>query len=182
MGVMYKTKSFLSLTGRVIIKVVSFIVFSLLDLLDFLLCFVYKVADFYIEAEWKPCYCFSAKEAITSSGKIFVSEQGESKIVRLTSTKLHLEEISDTLYTRPSVVSEVSKFTVNELKMLKLDGTKIEMLQGKIGGQQLHPIPRWSDCNCKFCNCWSSCGKDTLFVKAEVPKGNVTIQKVRIIN
>ncbi|KAJ0048410.1 hypothetical protein Pint_14815 [Pistacia integerrima] len=190
MAVMYKTKSFLSLTGRVVNKAVSFIVFSFLDLLDFVLCFVYKVVDFFIEAEWKPCYCSSAKEAITSSGKILVSEQGESKIVRLTSTKLHLEEISDTLYTRPSLVSEVSKLTVNELKRLKVDGTiiqscekiKIEMLQGKIGGQQFHPIPRWSDCDCKFCNSWTSCSRDTLFVKAEGRKDHKAREDVLFIH
>lgn len=188
---MCKTKLVLSLTGSFVNKAVSFIVFSFLDLVDFLLCIVYKVADFFIEADWKPCYCSSAKEAITSSGKILVSEQGKSKIVCLTSSKLQLEEISDTLYTRPSLVSEVSKLTVNELKRLKVDGnvaqscekikkgtmrstftvnsTIIEMLQGKIGGQQSHPIPRWSDCDCKFCTCWSSSSRDTLFVKTQGP-------------
>ncbi|KAH9718924.1 putative lysophospholipase BODYGUARD 3 [Citrus sinensis] len=43
------------------------------------------------------------------------------------------------------------------------------MLQGKIGGQQSHPIPRWSDCDCKFCTCWSSSSRDTLFVKTQGP-------------
>lgn len=188
-------------------KAISFIVFSFLDLVDLLLCFVYKVADFFIEAEWKPCYCSSAKEAITSSGKILVSEQGESKIVCLSSSKLELEEISDTLYARPSLVSEVSQLTVSELKRLKVDAssgsssgtirqscekimkgtvrstftinsTIVEMLQGKIGGQPSHPIPRWSDCDCKFCNCWSSSsGRDLLFVKAEGPKGKYTLHE-----
>ncbi|OMP02822.1 Alpha/beta hydrolase-1 [Corchorus olitorius] len=192
MGVMCKIRSVLTLVGDVLNKAISFIVFCFLDLLDFILCFVYKVADFFIEAEWKPCYCSSAKEAITGSGKILVSEQGESKVVCLTSSKLQLEDISDTLYSRPSLVTEVSKLTVSELKKLKLDGTIIqscekvkkgtvrstftinstivEMLQGKMVGQQLHPIPRWSDCDCKFCNSWTSSSKDTLFVKAQGPK------------
>ncbi|KAA8525090.1 hypothetical protein F0562_007046 [Nyssa sinensis] len=196
MAVLDKTRSVLTLTGRVINEVVSFIVFSILDVVDFVLCYFYKVVDFFVEAEWKPCYCSSAKEAITSSGKILVSEQGESKIVCLTSSKLQLEEISDTLYTRPSLVSEVSKSTVNELKRLKPEGTVIqscekinkkrtvrstftinstivEMLQGKIGGQQSHPIPRWSDCDCKTCNSWASSCKETLFVRAEGPKDNM---------
>uniref|UniRef100_A0A5B7C0T5 AB hydrolase-1 domain-containing protein n=1 Tax=Davidia involucrata TaxID=16924 RepID=A0A5B7C0T5_DAVIN len=197
MAVMDKSRSVLTLTGRVINEVVSFIVFSVLDLLDFLLCYVYKVVDFFLEAEWKPCYCSSAQEAITSSGKILVSEQGEySKIVCLTSSKLQLEEISDTLYTRPSMVSEVSNSTVNELKRLKLEGTMIqscdkyikkrtvrstftinstivEMLQGRIGGQQSHPIPRWSDCDCKTCTSWTSSSKETLFIRAEGPKDKV---------
>lgn len=196
---MDKTRSVLTLTGRVINEAVSFIIFSILDLVDFLLCFVYKVADFFIEAEWKPCYCSSAKEAITSSGKILVSEQGESKIVCLSSSKLQLEEISDTLYARPSLVSEVSKSTVKELKKLKLESsmiqsvssdkikkgtvrstftvnsTIVEMLQGRIGGQQSHPIPRWSDCDCKTCTSWStiSSSKETLFVRSDGARGNI---------
>ncbi|KDP25208.1 hypothetical protein JCGZ_20364 [Jatropha curcas] len=184
MGVMSKTGMVLKLTGRAIHEAVSFIVFSFLDLVDFILCFSYKVADFLIEAEWKPCYCTSAKEAITSSGKILVSEKGESKIVCLSSTKLELDDISDTLYSRPSLLSEVSKLTVNELKRFKVDKMKngtvrstftvnstiVEMLQGKIGGNHSHPIPRWSDCDCKLCNGWSTSTKETLFLKAQGPK------------
>ncbi|XP_059442362.1 probable lysophospholipase BODYGUARD 3 isoform X1 [Corylus avellana] len=191
MAAMGKTKRVLIVTGRVINEAVSFCVFSLLDLLDFLLCFVYKLADFFIEAEWKPCYCSSGKEAITCSGKILVSEQGGSKVVCLSSTKLQLEEISDTLYTRPSLVSEVSSLTVTELKRLKVadrttivqscekikkgtvrssftvNSTIVEMLQGKFGRHQFHPIPRWSDCNCGFCTSWTSSSKESLFVRAE---------------
>lgn len=197
MAVMGKAKSVLTFTGRLINEALSFIIFSFLDLLDFVLCFIFKIADFFFEAEWKPCYCSSGKEAITSSGKILVSEKGESqKIVCLTSTKLHLEEISDTLYTRPSLVSEFSKFTVNELKRLKVEtrscttiikscdkvkngrvrsstfrvnSTIIEMLQGKIGRQRSHPVPRWSECDCKTCTSWTSC-KETLFLRAEGAK------------
>lgn len=192
---MGKPKSVLVLTGRAINEVLSFIVFLVLDVLDFVLCYVYRVADFFIEAEWRPCYCSPAKEAITSSGNILVSEQGESKILCLSSTRLQLEDISDTLFTRPSLVSEVSKSTVNELKRLKPDGTVIqslfdkdkrsvtvrskftvnstiiEMLHGKIRGQQSHPIPRWSDCDCKTCTAWTSSSKETLFVLADGAKG-----------
>lgn len=191
---MGKTRMVLTLTGRALHEAVSFIVFTFLDLLDLFLCFAYKVADFFIEAEWKPCYCTSAKEAITSSGKILVSEQGESKIVCLSSSKLELEEISDTLYTRPSLLSEVSKLTVNELKRIKVEktlvqscektkkgtmrstftinSTIVEMLQEKIEGQKAHPIPRWSDCDCKLCTSWTTSSTETLFVKAEGAKGN----------
>ncbi|KAI3453314.1 hypothetical protein Pfo_009977 [Paulownia fortunei] len=150
-------KSVLTMTGRFLNEILSFIVFTLLDLLDIILCYVYKVADFFIEAEWKPCYCSSAKEAITSSGKIF------------------LEEISDTLYTRPSMVQEVSKSTIirSSSKRIKRRGggvrstftvnsTIIEMLQG-----------RWSDCDCKTCTSWTSSCKETLFVKADGARDNV---------
>lgn len=199
--IMSSTKSGLIMTGRLVNDLVSFLIFCVLDMVDFILCYVYKVIDFFIEAEWKPCYCSSSssKEAITSSGKILVSEQGESKIVCLTSSKLQLEEISDTLFTRPSLVSEVTNSTVNRLKTVErtttttttvvqsscdktnprkgtvrstfsVNSTIVEMLQGRIGGaQQLFPVPRWSDCDCHMCNSWN---KETLFVKAAGATGN----------
>lgn len=191
MGVIQAAGAVLTMTGRLVNEVVSFVIFTFLDVLDVFLCFVYKTVDFFVEAEWKPCYCSSAKEAIISSGKILVSEQGESKIVCLCSSKLQLEDISDTLYTRPSLVSDVSKSTVTELKRLKVEGKKVrekvsvrstftinstivEMLQGKIGGQQMHPIPRWSDCDCRTCTSWtSSCKEKTLFVRADGAQGMI---------
>ncbi|XP_065858475.1 probable lysophospholipase BODYGUARD 3 [Euphorbia lathyris] len=182
-----KSRTVFSVTARAVHEAISFLVFSFLDFLDLVLCLTYKVADFFIEAEWKPCYCTSAKEAITSSGKILVSEQGESKIVCLSSSKLELEEISDTLYSRTSLVSEISNLTVKELKRIKIDNkvkkgscvgnkfsvnsTIVEMLQEKIGGRQSFPVPRWSDCDCQLCNSWATSSKDTLFVKAQCPKG-----------
>ncbi|PIN09408.1 putative hydrolase/acyltransferase (alpha/beta hydrolase superfamily) [Handroanthus impetiginosus] len=186
MTVKERIKSVLAIIGRLLNECLSFMVFTLLDFLDFVLCYVYKVADFCIEAEWKPCYCCSSKEVITSSGKILVSEPGESKIVRLTSSKLQLEEISDTLYTRPSLLSDVSKSTVTRSLSRRIkrrrggvrstftvNSTIVEMLQGRIGGQQTLPIPRWSDCDCKTCTSWTSDSKETLFVKVDGARDNV---------
>ncbi|KAJ4953959.1 hypothetical protein NE237_030791 [Protea cynaroides] len=192
------TRSVLMLAGRVANDMVSFIVFTVLDLLDILLCFVYKVIDLLIEGEWKPCYCSSTNEAITNSGNILVSEQGESKILCLSSSKLQWEDISDTLYSRPSLVSDLSKFTVKELKRLKVEApttiqtrerirngtvrstftinsTIVEMLQCKIERQRLHSITRWSDCDCMTCassTSSSSFKETTLFVRAEGPTDN----------
>lgn len=190
MSIMENTKLTFTMAGRILNEVISFFVFTVLDVLDFLLCYTYRVIDFIVEAEWKSCYCSSVKQAITSSGTIMVSD---TKIVCLTSSsssrnKLQLEEISDTLYTRSSLVSEVSKYTVNELKRLKLENaptlkrgtlrstftvnsTIVEMLQGKIGGQKSHSIPRWSDCDCKTCNSWTASCKDSLFVHVDGAKG-----------
>lgn len=178
-------KTVLTMSGRFLNEILSFLVFTLLDILDFVLCYVYNVADFFIEAEWKPCYCSSAKEVITSSGKILVSEQGESKIVHLSCSKLQLEEISDTLYTRPSLVSDVSKSTIirssksiskrsgPSRSSFTVDSTIVEMLQGRIDGPQALPSPRWSDCDCKTCTSWASNSKETLFVKVDGAKGIV---------
>lgn len=202
---MVSSKSALIMTGRFVNDFVSFVIFCVLDVVDFVLCYVYKVIDFFIEAEWKPCYCSSSKEAITSSGKILVSEQGESKIVCLTSSKLQLEEISDTLYTRPSWFSEVTNSTVKRLKMVEsstttvvqscdsktnprkgtvrstfsANSTIVEMIQGRIGGQQLNPVPRWSDCDCHTCNSWK---KETLYVKTAGATGNVQEEDVLFIH
>ncbi|GFS44504.1 alpha/beta-Hydrolases superfamily protein [Actinidia rufa] len=192
MGVLGKTRSALTLPGKAINEILSFIVFSFLDILDVILCYVYKIADFFIEAEWKPCYCSPAKEAITSSGKILVSKQSETNIVSLTSTKLQLEEISDTLYERPTVVSDVSRSTVKRLKLegngvqspdkvkrgsvrstFTINSTIVEMLHGRIRGHPSRPIPRWSDCDCKTCNSWASSSKETLFVKADGARDNM---------
>lgn len=173
---MAKTRAFFALTGRAINEVLSFFVFSILDVLDFVLCYAYRVADFLIEAEWKPCYCSPAKEAVMGGGKILVSERSESKVVLLTSSsKLQLEEISDTLYARPSCVAEVSKCTERKRgrgrSVFAVNAAVVEMLQGKIGGQKFSPIPRWSDCDCEICNSWASSCKETLFVHADGPKG-----------
>ncbi|CAN1177907.1 Probable lysophospholipase BODYGUARD 3 [Linum perenne] len=180
---MGKMKEALNLTGGIVHDAVSFAVFLCLDLLDFVLCFAYKLLDFMIEAEWKPCYC-TTKEAITSSGKILLSEHGHSRIVSLTSTKLELEEISQTLYSRPSLVSQVSNFTVNEvlrIRSFKAEKEKSMVLHCSqtvrsrftvqtIQGKRLRGLPRWSDCDCKFCTNWTTHGPEDLFVKVQRPK------------
>ncbi|KAL2523138.1 putative lysophospholipase BODYGUARD 3 [Forsythia ovata] len=56
-----------------------------------------------------------------------------------------------------------STFTINS--------TIVEVLQGRIGGQQSLPIPKWSDCDCKTCTSWTSSCKETLYVKADGAKG-----------
>ncbi|MBA0768168.1 hypothetical protein Gotri_016991 [Gossypium trilobum] len=162
----------LSLAGEILNNAVSVAVFCVLDFVDFILCFVYKVIDFWIESQWKPCYCSSAKQHIIEGDNILVSEECESKIVCLTSTNLQVEDISDTLYSRPSIVAQLSKFIINDLNKTKkttvtstftIDSTIVEVLRRNV-------VPRWSDCDCKICNSWTSSRKDTLFVKAEGPK------------
>ncbi|KAF7828095.1 putative lysophospholipase BODYGUARD 3 [Senna tora] len=196
MGVM---RDIVAYSGRVMNSGVSLIVFCFLDVLDFVLCLVFKTMDLLIEGEWKGCYCSSsAKEAITSGGgNILVSEQGESKILSLTSSssnKLQLEDISDTLYSRPSLLSKFSNHRLN-LKNLNLqqdhhnkitvNSTIVEMLQGKIRTKHHHhhqkwnpTAPTWSDCDCKLCTGWiNSCSKsnrhcnNTLFVSAPAAAG-----------
>ncbi|KAL8210030.1 hypothetical protein R6Q57_006762 [Mikania cordata] len=173
-------RSVLGFTGKLIIDLLSFLVFSVLDVLDVCLCYVYKILDFIMEDEWKPCYCSSPKEAIINSGNILLSENGEAeKIVCVTSSSnmLQLEEISDTLYSRSSLVVEVSKTTVRRRNVVASGGCRspfmVDMVQEKIGGSKLHPVPRWSDCDCDTCNAWSGLCKDTLFVRTDGRQDNV---------
>nr|XP_043628444.1 probable lysophospholipase BODYGUARD 1 [Erigeron canadensis] len=193
MGVMGKQATLvLRFTGKLVNDVLSFVVFSILDVLDVVLCYVYKVADFFIENEWKPCYCSSPKDTIINSGNILVSEKGETeKIVCLTSNnKLQLEEISDTLYSRTSVVVEASKTTVIKRRKIVPNSVTVppsffmaEMLQEKIGGHHKpHPVPRWSDCDCDTCNSWSNSCEDTLFVHTEGGKDNNVCDNVLFIH
>ncbi|XP_047324142.1 probable lysophospholipase BODYGUARD 3 [Impatiens glandulifera] len=107
--------------GEAINVVLSFIVFFFIDILDFILCYVYKLADFIIESEWKSCYCSTTTTTTTTSSSItsaadniLVSElrgQPTRKVVRVSSSKIQLDDISDTLYTRSSVVYDVSRTT-----------------------------------------------------------------------
>nr|DAD18032.1 TPA_asm: hypothetical protein HUJ06_019495 [Nelumbo nucifera] len=77
LGIMVATRPVLTLTGRVINNVVSFIVFCFLDLFDVILCIVYK-------------------EAIMRIATFLLSEPGESKVVCLRSNKLQLDDVSET--------------------------------------------------------------------------------------
>ncbi|KAK8941128.1 hypothetical protein KSP39_PZI010300 [Platanthera zijinensis] len=112
-----------SMAGQLLNEVVSFLFFTALDLLDVVLCLVFKLLDYAFEAEWKPCYCSSsAREMITGSGKILVLDNsgiGGSKIVCLCSSKFYLEDISDTLYSRPPLLSELSRSTLTEICRLR---------------------------------------------------------------
>ncbi|ONK55723.1 uncharacterized protein A4U43_C10F340 [Asparagus officinalis] len=213
-------RSSLAFVGRLVNELVSFVVFSALDLLDVFLCLVYKLADYAKEAaldlldvflclvykladyakeaEWKPCYCSSSStnDMIASSGNILVSDgnNGRSKIVCLcSSSKLQLEDISDTLYCRSSIVSDISRATVEELRRKKvkrsatttvtINSTIVQMLKGKIGGQQSHPVPRWSDCDCKTCTSWSSASRNSLYVHVQSPDdGSIPKEDVLFIH
>ncbi|KAI4370845.1 hypothetical protein MLD38_019148 [Melastoma candidum] len=204
-----KTRVALSALGGAVNVVVSFVVFVILDVLDFVLCYVYKVADFLIEAEWRPCYCSSPKGLAANGGDIFVSENGGSKVVCLSSSKVQLEEISDTLFSRRTLAYEVSSSTLRRLRSdpgpsvsssyyngkgkrmpgatrgqpsFTVSSAVIEMLPGRIVGQVPHPIRRWSDCDCKHCTSWSSGGSKSLFVRSVGPKDNKAREDVLFIH
>ncbi|KAK1320759.1 hypothetical protein QJS10_CPA03g02097 [Acorus calamus] len=169
--------------AKVVNDVVSFLIFTALDVLDVLLCMVYKLADYAFEAEWRPCYCSSAgaDRIAAGGGNILLSERGgPSRVVCLHNSKIHLDDISDTLFDRPSLVSEVCKSNKSRLVVQKSSSrsppvTVNSTIVEKIGRLKSTPIPRWSDCDCATCASWSSpSSKETrLFVHADGAKENV---------
>lgn len=191
--------------ARMVNEAVSLLVFIVLDLLDALLCFVYKMADYVMEEECKPCYCSSSSD--DDDDVILVAENGGSKLLSLTSsasfddTKLHLEDISDTLFLRPCLLADLAKTALHDLRKLKLvssaassssssaasssaaatfttNSTIVRVLRGKVGRARGKAAARtssrsWTDCACESCNHWSSPSgeRDALFVHVEGPKG-----------
>ncbi|KAJ8460233.1 hypothetical protein OPV22_033159 [Ensete ventricosum] len=177
-------QSLLTLAGELLNSTVSFLIFSFLDVLDMVLCVVYKLIDYAMEAEWKPCYCSSSNNMITSSDSFMVSVNRGPKVVRLCSTKLQLEDVSGTLYSRLSRVSEFSRKAAVAVAAstsmsvrspattsFAVSSNIMEMLKGKIERRRPQPIPLWSDCDCKICNSWSRppSGTSQLYVHVEGP-------------
>ncbi|GLJ54374.1 hypothetical protein SUGI_1167560 [Cryptomeria japonica] len=188
----------LIMVGRVVVYIVSYIVFGVLDLLDPVLCVVYKMIDYLVEAEWKPCYCFSTQEDCSSRSRRSIlvnSPEGKTKIVCHCLTKVQMEDISDTLYSRKPLFRELVMSTVFCIKKLRVfkanpaavlnpnnqrlrtatlkpafavnSSTIVESLQGHKGQLQAPVSPRWSDCDCPTCASWHSSCKETLFFTVE---------------
>ncbi|XP_042393549.1 probable lysophospholipase BODYGUARD 1 [Zingiber officinale] len=179
--------------ARMVNEAVSLLVFIVLDLLDALLCFVYKMADYVME-ECKPCYCSSSFNSSDDDDDdvILVAEKGGSKLLSLTSsassddTKLHLEDISDTLFLRPCLLADLAQAALHDLCKLKLvssvassssssaassssatttfttNSAIVRVLRGKVGRARGKAATRgassrsWTDCACESCNHWSS--------------------------
>ncbi|KAG0459052.1 hypothetical protein HPP92_022180 [Vanilla planifolia] len=55
-----------ALLGRSLTTAISFVVFAILDLLDAVLCIVYKLVDLAVEGEWRHCYCFPSAVSVNS--------------------------------------------------------------------------------------------------------------------
>ncbi|KQJ97566.1 probable lysophospholipase BODYGUARD 3 [Brachypodium distachyon] len=190
---MAAARSALASAGRALNVAVSLVVFALLDALELLLCVAYKVADYVAEGAWRPCYCSSSAMAASGNSKIVVSERGGSKVVSLlSSTKLHLEDISDTLYTRPSVLAAAAASSssssasfrrrennVSAAGKVTVHSAIVQILRGKDGAgdgepYKPYPSPRWSDCHCANCNPADS---DRLFVHVQPPQGGGVVEE-----
>ncbi|KAF3524721.1 hypothetical protein F2Q69_00048787 [Brassica cretica] len=179
-------------------QTIGFFVFFFLHIFDYLFCFIYKTLDLFFEYEWKPCYCSFPLEAQAKTRKIIVSERGDySNVVSMTRTKIHFDEISDTLYSRgPSLLMRLSKLVssvkffnytglimrhnvvdscdnTDDSKKKTRSGSKKRMTLNSTVVEKLPTTPRWSDCHCSFCTSWlSPSNKDSLYVKVQQPKDN----------
>ncbi|KAI0498185.1 hypothetical protein KFK09_021426 [Dendrobium nobile] len=130
-----------------IISSVSLIVFALLDLLDFALCFIYRFLDSVLEENPIPCYCRSR------GGE----EEGD--------------EISETLYGRRNEFRDQILGLFSATGRSDDDDDEKEKEKKEAGRRS----PRWSDCNCESCvSCaswqnWQGMGKETLHLVIKEP-------------
>ncbi|TVU12798.1 hypothetical protein EJB05_46458, partial [Eragrostis curvula] len=175
----------LATAGGAVNCAVSFVVFSVLDVLDMVLCVVYKLVDYAVEAEWKACYCTAAARdgGGEAKGILAASADPGPKVVRLSSSsaKMQLEDVSDTLYVRPSLLADATKKSGPAAPSLTVSPAIAEMIRGKMDQRAAAPRqhkhkhrqapPCWSDCDCKVCHAWSAAPSSAshLYVHVQAP-------------
>ena len=174
----------LGVAGCALNCAVSFVVFSALDVLDVVLCLVYKLVDYAVDAEWKSCYCAAA----AGSGVQVATAAAAPgpKVVRLSSSsaspassaKLQLEDVSDTLYVRPSLLADATRtgnvaIHAAAAPTLTVSPAIAELIRGKMDRPPRPPrqAPCWSDCDCKLCHSWSGtpASSSHLYVHVQAP-------------
>lgn len=166
----------LGVAGRALNCAVSFVVFSALDVLDVVLCLAYKLADYAAEAEWRPCYCSAA-----AGPRVAQQLHPKPKVVRLSAASparlhLQLEDVSDTLYARPSLLADATRaggdgvapaLTVSPAAIAALIREKTDRAP-----RAPRQTPCWSDCDCKVCHAWSGtspASSSHLYVHVQAP-------------
>ncbi|KAK6232728.1 hypothetical protein SCA6_002801 [Theobroma cacao] len=123
--------------GTILLDAITFFVFLFLDLLDAILCVVYKFLDEFFEGKASPCYCVKKGEQSADCA------DGE-------------RDLSETLYGRKNVFREMGflGFARKREYRKKRDGFG--------GGGRL--VNRWSDCGCESCVSWMKNGCQKLHV------------------
>jgi pimeloyl-ACP methyl ester carboxylesterase len=152
---------------------VSFVVFSALDVLDVVLCLAYKLADYAAEAEWRPCYCSAAADP-----RVAQQLPPKPKVVRLSAASparlhLQLEDVSDTLYARPSLLADATRAGGDGVApALTVSPAAIAALIREKTDRAPRQAPCWSDCDCKVCHAWSGTSPASLshlYVHVQAP-------------
>ncbi|XP_072961158.1 probable lysophospholipase BODYGUARD 4 [Typha angustifolia] len=121
---------------------ISGIVFALLDLLDFILCFFYRFVDGVLEENPIPCYCYHNR------GKQGILDVEEEE-----------EEVSETLYERRNFFRQMDLLSLKERSHGGGEGG---------GGGKLRSS-RWSDCGCESCVSWQGKGEEKLHLVVREP-------------
>jgi hypothetical protein len=99
------------------------------------------------------------------------------KVVRLSSAsssaKLQLEDVSDTLYVRPSLLADGTRTYIHAAPALTVSPAIAELIRGKMDRPRRPPrqAPCWSDCDCKVCHAWSGspASSSHLYVHVQAP-------------
>jgi pimeloyl-ACP methyl ester carboxylesterase len=163
----------LGVAGRALNCAVSFVVFSALDVLDVVLCLAYKLADYAAEAEWRPCYCSAAADP-----RVAQQLPPKPKVVRLSAASparlhLQLEDVSDTLYARPSLLADATRAGGDGVApALTVSPAAIAALIREKTDRAPRQAPCWSDCDCKVCHAWSGTSPASLshlYVHVQAP-------------
>lgn len=129
-----------------LVAVLSLVVFKLLDVLDFILCTVYRLTDYLLEKHWSPCYCSHP----------FINS-------------VNSENVSETLYYRKNTVRDLVCWVKNLTKYLGKGKSGRNSMQAVSSVMEnpsvrVRKAGRWSDCCCQRCASWSSSDKGKLYV------------------
>ncbi|CAJ2671957.1 unnamed protein product [Trifolium pratense] len=118
-------KKWMSNCVRVLNSFICYLVFIIFDLLDAVLCIIYRYLDERIEGVTSPCCCSKWER---QEKKIMMNDEDD--------------DISDSLYERKSMFRKMG---------LLQFGRKREDSNGKCGGRKVNC---WSDCGCESCLSW----------------------------
>lgn len=130
--------------SRCLISALSLLVFAFLDLVDFVLCYVYWFVDGILEENPIPCYCWNRREKQGSPDGV-----GEE------------EEVSDTLYERRNLFRENG--------LVCFGGRSSE--KEEKGGSRSRS--RWSDCGCESCVSWLGKEVEKLYLMLREPSQGI---------
>lgn len=113
--------------SETLISAASLPVFFLLDILDVIMCLLFRLLDGFLEGKTSSCYC--APTDTTQQQDSFAADNGET-------------ELSETLRGRKNIVREM-------IGLLQLP-----RFLTKTGPFRVERSYRWSDCGCESCLSW----------------------------
>ena len=127
MSLAVSSPKWLSNSARMLNSIICFVVFLMFDLLDAILCVIYRFLDVYIEGEAYPCCCGN-----WGSQKKNVKDDED-------------DGLSDSLYGRKNIFREMGFLQFRRGR---------ENSNGKCGKGGKKSMNRWSDCGCESCLSW----------------------------